>query len=158
MSEDTKPHGFWRSVPGILTAVTGIITATAGLVAVLNQAGLFNRTSEHSVGSPSALTGTWTAQVVYPWNVTQQETFSIRVEDRRVVGTATYLGYPRAIEAGQIVGANLSFTTRAEELLGDERRSFENRYDGLISVRGINFVLQDSRGNGPIEFTARKSN
>ena len=156
MPEDAKSGGFWRSAPGMLTAAAGIITATAGLVAALSQAGFLRPEPEARAETPVAIGGTWTAQVVYPWDLTQEETFSFRVEEDQVIGTATYLGAPRSIEAGHLAGATLSFSTRAEEFLGDERRSFENRYDGMVTPRGINFVLQDTRGNGPIEFTARR--
>lgn len=154
MSEERESGGFWRSVPGLLTAAAAAITALAGLVAALSQAGLFAPGAEVPPGG--SVTGQWTAQVLYPWNVSHEETFSFRVEDGRVVGSATFLGTPRGIEEGRVDGERLSFTTRAEELLGEELRGFEMRYDGLVSVRGINFVLQDTRGNGPIEFTARR--
>ena len=156
MSEETETRGFWRSVPGLLTAAAAAITAVAGLVAALSQAGLLSPRAEEPAAGSAAISGEWTAQVGYPWNATHPETFSFRVEDGRVVGTATFLGSPRPIEDGRIAGDRLSFTTRAEELLGEELRGFENRYDGLVSVRGIHFVLQDTRGNVPIEFTARR--
>ncbi len=156
MSDEPSRRGFWGSVPGILTAAAAIITAVAGLVAALSQAGLLDGPGASPSETAAPLTGRWTAQVDYPWNVSRRETFSLRVEDGRVLGMATYLGVPRSIEEGRVEGDRLSFVTRVEEILGGERRAYENRYDGLISLRGINFVLQDSRGIGPIEFTARR--
>ena len=157
MPHDTGATGFWRTVPGILTACAGLLTAIATLVVALSQAGLVGDPREVVSEVPPAVTGTWAAQVAYPWSVTLQESFSFRVEEGRVFGTATFLGTPRAIENGTVAGERLSFTTRAEEMLGSETRGFENRYDGIVSSRGINFVLQDTRGNGPVEFTARRS-
>lgn len=157
MPEDTRSGGFWRSIPGILTAAAGTITAMAGLVAALSQAGFLDRAPDASAEATPSIVGRWSAQVTYPWDLTIEETFSFRVEGDRIIGTATYLGYPRAIEAGRFDSESLSFSTRAEEILGDETRAYENLYDGIVSVRGINFVLQDTRGIGPIEFTARRS-
>ena len=164
MSNDGEAGGFWRSIPGILTAGAGIVSAMAGLVIALTQAGVIgsgpgSAAAESAPEAPSAaVDGTWTAQVTYPWNATHAESFTFRVEDGRVYGEASYLEYPRGIEEGRISGDRITFFTRAEEILGDERRAYENRYDGRIAPRGIQFSLQDTRGEGPIEFTAvRKS-
>jgi hypothetical protein len=145
--------------------VAGLVTAVAGLVVALTQAGVLSGDDESAAPAAApatatpvaAIDGRWRAQVRYPWGVTQDEVFAFRVEDDSVHGSATYLGVSRAIEGGAISGARVTFTTRGEELLGAERRSYENRYDGIVSVRGIQFELRDSRGNPPVEFTARRA-
>ena len=155
--------GFWRSIPGVLTATAGIVSALAGLVIALSQAGLIGAAptdvaAESAPAAPSApIDGAWSARVVYPWG-THEESFVFRVEDGRVSGTASYLGVARPIEEGKAEGGRLTFRTRAEQMLGSEVSGFENRYDGVIAPRGIQISLQDTRGNGPFEFTAsRKS-
>jgi hypothetical protein len=157
MADDAPTAGFWRSIPGILTAGAGIITAGAGLIVALSQAGVLERAPERAAASPVSITGRWTAQVAYPWNYSREEVFEFRVEEGTVLGTATYLGVPRAIEDGKVAGDHVTFSTRAQEILGTETRDYQNRYDGLVTVRGIQFVLQDTRGVGPIEFAARKN-
>jgi hypothetical protein len=161
MADDARTTGFWRTMPGILTGVAGLVTAVAGLVVALTQAGIVGSRGaapNASSGSPpAALDGRWHARVSYPWGVTKDEVFTFRVEGGRVLGTATYLGVPRAIEGGAVDGARVEFSTRAEEFSGTERRTYENRYDGLVSARGIQFELRDSRGNAPTEFTARRT-
>ena len=154
MAEGEAREGFWRTIPGILTAGAGIVSAVAGLVIALTQAGLLGSAlkGDAAVESPP-IDGVWSAQVVYPW-ASHEESFDFRVEEGRVYGRASYLGYPRAIEGGTVSAGRIVFTTRAEQILGTEQTSFENRYDGVIAPRGIQFVLQDTRGNGPIEFTA----
>lgn len=160
MQETAAAGGFWGSVPGILTAVAAVLTAGAGLVAALAQAGVLRRRAAGPDAPPGGAaadpSGHWTARVAYPWEVTVDETFRFRVEDGRVVGTATYLGAPRAIEGAALAGDRLTFSTRAEEIFGQERRAYQNLYDGKISGRGILFLLQDTRGYGPVEFTARR--
>ena len=55
MADDTKPSGFWQTVPGILTAVAAMITAIAGLLIALYQAGLLSPKSPPSnAESPNA--------------------------------------------------------------------------------------------------------
>ena len=131
-----------------------------GLILALNQVGMLSRSESPDptdAPPPAEVGGSWSAEVNYPWGVSMPESFDFRVEGDRVIGTATYLGYPRAVESGSVTADRITFSTRAEEILGDERRAYENHYDGLVSPRGIQFVLVDSRGNGPIEFTARKN-
>ena len=153
MSGEGRTEGFWRTVPGILTALAGIISAVAGLVIALSQAGLMGSGPDRPPGDGPDIDGAWTAQVVYPW-ATHRETFDFRVEEGRVLGTASFLGHPRAIAEGTVSGGKIVFFTRAEQLLGTEQTSFENHYDGSIADRGILFVLTDTRGNPPVEFTA----
>jgi hypothetical protein len=157
MSADGGREGFWRTVPGILTAVAGTISAVAGLVIALSQAGVMSpREAATRIEESPPVDGVWSAQVTYPWNASYAETFDLRVEEGRVRGTASYLGTPRAIEEGTVAGDRITFLTRVQEILGDETRSYENRYDGRIAPRGIQFSLQDTRGEGPIEFMAVK--
>ena len=42
MDEEPKSGGWWRTVPGILTATAGIITAVTGLIVAIHQAGIFD--------------------------------------------------------------------------------------------------------------------
>ena len=157
MTDDARTTGFWRTVPGILTAVAGLDTAVAGLVVALTQAGVLAGGKDAPAGPPAALDGRWRAPVRYAWGVTQDEEFVFRVEGGRVLGSATYLGVPRALEDGAVSGTRVTFSTRADELSGPERRSFANHYDGVVSARGIQFELRDTRGNPPAEFTARRA-
>lgn len=155
MSADGEREGFWRTIPGILTAVAGTISAVAGLVIALSQAGVMSpRAVQAPVAESPSIDGVWSARVTYPWNDSYAESFDFRVEEGRIRGTASYLGSPRAIEEGTVTGDRVTFLTRAQEILGDETRSYENRYDGKVAARGIQFSLQDTRGEGPVEFTA----
>ena len=156
MTDGGAGGGFWRTIPGILTATAGVVSAAAGLVIALSQAGLLGRAAGDEGPPPAAgmpIEGTWEARVAYPW-ATHDETFFFRVEEGRVSGSASFLAYPRGIEEGKVAGSRVTFRTRLEEIAGDERKSFENHYDGLITPRGILFSLQDTRGNEPVEFTA----
>lgn len=46
----SKRGGFWKTVPGILTAFATMITAIVGLIVSLNQMGIF----QHNVGEPGS--------------------------------------------------------------------------------------------------------
>lgn len=176
MAERSDRQGFWRTAPGLLTAFAGVLTAIAGLVAVLTDAGVLgpdlrlqpeviaeaetagSALRERGGASREAIdiTGTWTATVAYPWGVTTEETFRFAVHRGRLLGSASYLGTSRALVEPELRGRRIFFGTRVEELSGAQSSSYENRYDGLITARGIDFRLFDSRGRGPIEFTMRR--
>ena len=46
MNEEPRSTGWWRTVPGMLTATAGFVTAITGLIVVLNQAGFFERDNQ----------------------------------------------------------------------------------------------------------------
>jgi hypothetical protein len=142
---------FWRTIPGLLTAIAGVVTAVTGLLIALPQVGLLRRDPP-----PAHINGVWVANVTYSWGATQKERFSLQADGSRVVGTATFLGVPRAAGAGTVNGDALSFVVQGEELLGSERRPFELTYRGTIVGGGLHFVLEDSRGNPPIQFAAMR--
>jgi hypothetical protein len=46
MADEPKTHGWWQTLPGILTTVVGIITGLTGLIVALQQAGVFQKKIE----------------------------------------------------------------------------------------------------------------
>jgi hypothetical protein len=54
MGEESKPAGWWQTLPGILTAIAAAITAIAGLIAALHQAGLIGRSQTTSASAREA--------------------------------------------------------------------------------------------------------
>jgi hypothetical protein len=42
MNKEPQSGGWWRTIPGMLTAAAGIITAVTGLIVALHQAGVFD--------------------------------------------------------------------------------------------------------------------
>lgn len=142
---------FWRTLPGVLTAIAGLVTAVTGLLIALPKVGLLDREPQ-----PANINGVWVANVTYSWGVTHTERFSLQADGTRVVGTATFLGVPRAAVDGTRQGDALSFAVRGEELLGSDRRQFDLMYRGTVVGGGLHFVLEDSRGNPPIQFAAMR--
>ena len=37
MTKDLKPHSWWQTIPGILTAIAAVLTAVTGLIVALNR-------------------------------------------------------------------------------------------------------------------------
>jgi hypothetical protein len=148
---------FWRTLPGMLTATAGIISATTGLVVALNQTGLFRSRTAPAPAPATDVNGAWKAQVTYSWGVSRAERFVFQADKGRLQGTVTFLGAPRGIEAGVVEGDRITFTVRAEELLGSERRPFQLSYTGTAVGGGIHFALEDSRGNPSVQFAAERA-
>ena len=54
--EEQQPRGFWRTLPGVLTAVATIITAVTGLLIAFGQLGLFEDEGTPTGGQPETVT------------------------------------------------------------------------------------------------------
>jgi hypothetical protein len=158
---------FWRTLPGLLTAIAGVVTAVTGLLVALPRIGLLEREAPPAnireappenirEAPPANISGVWVANVTYSWGVTQKERFSLQADGTRVIGTATFLGVPRAAADGTLAGDTVSFSVRGEELLGSDRRPYQLTYRGTVVGGGLHFVLEDSRGNPPIQFAAMR--
>ncbi len=109
-----------------------------------------------STPSGTDISGKWDAQVTYSWGDTYQEAFKFTASQNSFSGSASYLGHPRGVLEGTITGDRISFVIPLEELLGTEKRSYKNLYTGVITGNEIRFVMQDDRGNPPIEFLANR--
>ena len=142
---------FWRTIPGLLTAVAAVVTAVTGLLVALPKVGLLEREPP-----PASINGVWVANVTYSWGATHKERFALQSDGSRAVGTATFLGTPRAVVSGALDSHTVSFAIRAEELLGSDRREFELTYRGTVVGGGLHFLLEDSRGNPPVQFAAMR--
>lgn len=46
LDQDSKPKGWWQTLPGLLTAFATVITAVTGLLVALHQAGCFARSPQ----------------------------------------------------------------------------------------------------------------
>ena len=72
-----------------------------------------------------------------------------------------YLTGRLTIEQTKLEGDWLSFVTRSQEMLGDDRpwKEVTHRYTGQVTANGIRFTLESGGGytiHPPVEFTARR--
>ena len=110
-----------------------------------------------SVTTPT-VAGDWQAEVTYDWGAKYTEKLSLQVDGTDVLGTASFLGVARGINNGTLDGDRLTFETRTQEFLGDERRDVVHRYRGRIRDNSITLTMQSEGGSSPepIEFTATR--
>lgn len=114
---------------------------------------------------PSArLLGAWQADLKYAWGDRYTERFEFKRHAGQVTGTATFLGYPRAIDQLTFDGTNLRFETRTMQSMGSETRELTHRYSA--ELRGqppdehLALRMQTSgafHGTPPLEFDARRA-
>jgi hypothetical protein len=113
------------------------------------------------VSAPAAgFTGTWQATVKYSWGDTHQEIFTFELEDGELLGTASYVGTPRAIQDGKISGNKITFQTKSLSMLGDKTYEEKHQYSGTLVDGKIKFRLQTQTGYDtrlPEIFTAAPS-
>ena len=72
---------------------------------------------------------------------------------------ASFLGVDRSIVEGRIEDDKISFTTRTEEVAGDETRPTEHHYLGSLVGEEIRFVMQTEGGfsaHPPVELVAKR--
>lgn len=103
--------------------------------------------------------GTWRAEVKYDWGDKHKEQFVFERFAGRWQGTASYLGYPRAMESIDVSGESVHFLTRTGVTMGDQSREEIHRYAGEMEGDQLRVVLTTEGGFGPhapVRFTARR--
>ncbi len=109
------------------------------------------------------LLGVWVAPVRYAWGDRHMERFEFKRHAGELTGSASFLGYPRAIENLHSEGINLHFQTRSTASMNNETRELTRSY--AAELRGqppdevLVFRMQSSGGftsEKPIEFEARR--
>jgi hypothetical protein len=114
--------------------------------------------------SAQRLLGQWSAQVRYAWGDSHQERFEFKRHAGELTGSASFLGYPRAIEQLRIDGTNIHFRTHSQASMGSETRELTHAY--AIELRGqppheqLAVRMQSSggfRSEPALEFEARRS-
>ena len=108
------------------------------------------------------IVGVWQAEVRYDWGDRYLERFEFKRHAGQLTGTASFLGYPRAIEKLQIDGMNIHFDTRSIETMGESSkevtRAYAAEFAGAASAPLLRLRMQSSGGHSsskPIEFEAR---
>jgi hypothetical protein len=147
--------GFERTGPTVRRGTRrSFVSMLAAVLVFLALAGSYWVFSNRSPASP--LGGRWRAAVTYPWGASHNEEFRFEPEATRLLGTASFLGYKRAIEDGRIDKDRITFRVRFDEVSGGSSSTHINRYTGKLRPGSIEFTVDDDRGNPPVRFTATK--
>jgi hypothetical protein len=80
------------------------------------------------LATPPFPDGVWEGEVRYDWGATQLERFVFERQGDSIVGSASFLGGPRAIRDARWADGVLSFETRSESWMGNESRQLKHRY------------------------------
>lgn len=96
--------------------------------------------------SPPFPAGVWQAEVRYDWGDTYLERFDFARTGDTIVGSASFLGRARDIEAARWADGLLSFETRSESVMGSESRVSTHRY--VISRDGDALRVRYSTAGG----------
>ena len=109
---------------------------------------------------PETITGSWLAEVAYPWNLTLEERYDFSVRGGRIEGEASFLGVARAVEDAQWADGRLHFLTRSQSVLGkDPPRENVQRYEmwregDALRVRLV--IHRSHSVDAPLEFLAQR--
>jgi hypothetical protein len=100
-----------------------------------------------SANAPAAIfDGAWRGTVKYSWGDTHEERFDFESDDGELLGTATYVGAPHAIQEGKISGSKMTFVTKSLTMLGDKTYEEKHQYSGKLVNGQINFRLLTETG------------
>lgn len=98
------------------------------------------------------LDGRWKGTVAYDWGPVVDETFTLRMVDGRVIGSAGFLGHGHTILEGSFDGSSVRFDTRRIVTAGtSERWEAVNHYAGAIDGDHIDMVLSIEDAGSPHE-------
>jgi hypothetical protein len=107
------------------------------------------------------MTGRWVAIVQYPWqSKPTKERFDFELDGDELMGTATFLGEPRALEDGELLADGARFNLRTDVVRGDETRRMTHRYRIRCSNGRLLVRMQSSGGfddPAPIKFEANRA-
>ncbi|GCL64570.1 toll/interleukin-1 receptor domain-containing protein [Pseudaquabacterium pictum] len=108
-----------------------------------------------------AINGRWQAEVRYGWMASDlRETLDLQGEGTALQGTASFLRVPRGIEDGQVNGAEVRFTTRSSEVLGNgPERVVTHQYTGRLVGDTLQLTMQTTgaaQPHGPVAVVARR--
>ena len=124
----------------------------------------FGLRSDPTQAASERLLGSWSAAVRYEWGDRQTERFEFKRHAGELTGTASFLGYPRAIENLRLEGPNLRFETHSDETMGDSTKTVTHGYaaelrgappDEVLAIRMQTTGAHGSRK--PLEFEARRA-
>ena len=142
----TDSSGSRKRWVGIAIAIALLIGAALALTSWLSS-------------PPPNFAGEWVTEIHYDFDGVRSERFVFRVDGGTLAGVASFLGVDRSITEGQVTNDKISFTTRTEEFLGDEKRQTQHRYRGTLANNEIRFVMQTEGGfsdHPPVEGIARR--
>lgn len=151
----------------------GVVTLLAAVVALAVAGGAawwWSRPAAPTLAE--RVLGTWQGNVRYAWGDRYDERFEFKRHAGELTGTASFLRYPRAIEALRIEGDNLHFETHSLERVGESEKTLTHRYSAeWVQDTAEMQASQGQRGerlrmrlvttgghssNPPIEFEARR--
>jgi len=127
----------YRTRPAIRLHPRFLIIATAIILVLLllGGGGLISR-------SPIVLSGTWQAEVSYPWGLKCLEHFHFEQQGDTLKGTASFVGVPRALFDGHIEADRVQFVIYTHNIgptgLSDKT---SRHYGGRIMEDRIDFVM-----------------
>ena len=98
------------------------------------------------------LDGHWKGTITYHWGPVVDETFTLRLVDGKVIGSAGFLGHGHTILEGSLDGSSVRFDTRRMVTAGTSGRwEAVNHYAGAIDGDHIDMVLTIEDPGSPQE-------
>ncbi len=146
----------------LLAGVVGVVVLVGAVLSLKAPSTSGVPLMSSAVTKPAVdVTGRWTGKVKYDWGDQQDEILEFKYLGGTLHGTATYLKGRLTIEQPKLDGDWISFITRSQEMMGDDKpwKEVTHRYTGQVTPETIRFTLETSGGysiHTPVEFTVQR--
>lgn len=159
-----KVRRYTLATIGVVATIGGVAGNLGSIIDLFDK---FVRGSKPSVSAkalPSInIAGTWQSEgeIRYGWGDKYIEIFKLKLDGNEVRGTASYLGYDRAVLEGEMVGDKITFITRTRETLNNnQEREVQHKYRGTVKENEMQLEMHTTGSFSehlPIEFTVKRT-
>jgi hypothetical protein len=158
-----KVRRYTLATIGVVATIGGVAGNLGSVIDLFDKFFAGSKPGLSAKAEPSVnIAGTWQTEgeVRYAWGDKYTETFKLKLDGNEVRGTASFLGYDRAVLEGEMVGDKIAFITRTRSTLNNsEERIVEHKYRGTVSENQMKLEMHSTGGFSdtlPIEFVARR--
>lgn len=146
----------WAAVPALALSVLAVNEVlrhhSIDVPRLLSDAREAEVVAEMAATPMVRLDGHWKGTVTYHWGPVVDETFTLRLVDGKVIGSAGFLGHGHTILEGSLDGSSVRFDTRRMVTAGTSGRwEAVNHYAGAIDGDHIDMVLSIEDTGSPQE-------
>ena len=158
-----KVRRYTLATIGVVATVGGVAGNLGSIMELFDKFFSAPKPSVSAKAQPSVnIAGTWQThgEVRYDWGDKYTEFFKLKLDGNEVRGTATFLGYDRAVLEGEMVGDKISFITRTRETSNNEERTVQHKYRGTVTEDEMKLEMHTTGGFSdhlPIEFVVRRT-
>ena len=159
-----KVRRYTLATIGVVATIGGVAGNLGSIIDLFDKFFSGSKPSVSAKAEPSVnIAGTWQTEgeIRYDWGDKYIEFFKLKPDGNEVRGTASFLGYDRAILEGEMVGDKITFITRTRATLNNNQETLiQHKYRGTVSENEMRLEMHstnDFSDHLPIEFVVKRT-